>query len=114
MLHAGSASRLKQFDRIAVWILYLDLATTGTGFHLVAKMKSRLLQFSDEAWKIGNLQQHAIPPARLLRLSAGHWPRARCTWTAEQNLCVTERDARERGEVLLFEREPEESCLEPW
>jgi hypothetical protein len=34
-------SRLEQFDRIPVRILNLDLATTGTGFHLVAKMKFR-------------------------------------------------------------------------
>ena len=49
---ARSVSRLEQFDRISVRILDLDLATTGTGFDLIAKMKSRLLQFSDEAWKI--------------------------------------------------------------
>ena len=45
----GSASRLEQLDGISVRILDLDLATTGTGFHLVAKTKSRFLQVSDEA-----------------------------------------------------------------
>ena len=104
---AVSAGRLEQFDRIPVRILDLDLAAPGTGFHLVAKMKSRLLQFSDKGWKIGDFQHDAIPPAGLLLLSVRHWPRARCAGTAEQNLCVTKHDVRERGELLVFEREPE-------
>ena len=81
----------------------MDLAATGAGFHLVAKLKSCLLQFDHEGGKIGDLQHDAIPPARLLLLSVRHWPRARCAGTAKQNLCVTERDVRERGELLVFE-----------
>src|SRR6185436_11422089 len=70
-------------------------------------MQARLLQFSDKTWKIGDLQHHAIPPVRLLRLSVRHGPGARCAGTTEQNRCVTKRDVRERGELLVFEREPE-------
>src|SRR5690242_13394239 len=104
---AGSASRLEQFDWIPVGVLDLDLATTGAAFHLVTKLKSCLLQFSEEGGKIGDLQHDAIPSARLLLLSVRHWPRARCAGTAQQNLCVAERDVRERGKLLVFEREPE-------
>jgi hypothetical protein len=40
---AGSASRFKELDRIPVRILDLDLSTTATGFHLVAKVNAGLL-----------------------------------------------------------------------
>ena len=69
--------------------------------------ESRLLQFSNEAGKIRYLQHDAIPAARLLPPPIGHWPRARRARTAEQHLRVAERDVRERGELLVFQREPE-------
>src|SRR5215510_12328878 len=95
---AGSASWFEEFDGIPVRILYLDLSTTGTGLHLVAKVKPRLLQFSDEAWKIGDFEYHPIPPAGLLLLSIRHRSRARCAGTAQEKLRVTKGDAGERGE----------------
>ena len=81
------------------------------GLHLVAKMKSRLLQFSDIGWEIGDLQHDAIPPARFLLLSVRHWPRARCAGTTQQNLCITKRDVCERRELLVFERSLASDCI---
>src|SRR5262249_57181352 len=60
-----------------------------------------------EGRKIGNIQHHAVPPTRLLLLSVRHRSRARGAGTAEQNLRVAERNIRERGEMLVFQREPE-------
>src|SRR5262249_6629179 len=71
-----SASRFEELDGISVRILDLDLPTTRTGFHLVAKLKSGLLQFRDQIWQIGDLQDDPIPAARLLRFTVRHRPRA--------------------------------------
>src|SRR5262249_8362949 len=84
----------------------LDLTTTGTGFQLIAEMKSGLLQYSDDGGQIRNVQHHTIPPPWLLLLSVRHRPRARCAWTAEQNLPVAKRHARQRGEMLVLQLEP--------
>jgi hypothetical protein len=106
--YARSAGGLEQLDGIPVGILYLDLSTARTRFHLVAKAQSGLLlQFSDEAWKISDLQHHPVPAARLLLLSVRHRPRTRRARTAEQDLRAAKRDVPERRQVLVFEREPE-------
>src|SRR5580765_863761 len=70
-------------------------------------MKARLLQFRDKGWKIGDFQHDAVPPAGLLLTSVRHGPRPRGAGTAQENLRVTKHDVRERGELLMFEREPE-------
>ena len=101
------ASRLEELDGISVRILDLDLAPRGTALHLVAKAQSDLLQLRDEAGKIGHLQHHPIPAARLLRLSVRERPRAGCARAAEQKLRVAQRDIRKRRELLVSEREPE-------
>src|SRR5687767_6283576 len=88
---AASASRFKQLDGISVGILDLNLPTTGTGFHLVAKPKSCRPQFRDQPWQIGHSQDHSIPAAWLLLLSVRHRARAGRARTAEQDLRITER-----------------------
>ena len=52
-----SSSRLvaggfEQLDRVPVGILEVDLAPSGPCFHVVAELKSRLLQRADEARKV--------------------------------------------------------------
>ena len=58
---AGSASRFKWLYEVPVRTPDLDLSAAGTDFHLVAKAKFRLLQFSDKAWKIRDRQHHPVP-----------------------------------------------------
>jgi hypothetical protein len=68
-LYGGSAIGFEELDGIPVWILDLDLPSSRTGLHLVAKPQSSLLQFGDEPRQIGNVQDDPIPAARLLRLA---------------------------------------------
>src|SRR5439155_18607001 len=102
---AGSASRFEELDGIPVRILDLDLSATGTAFHFVAKTKSRLLQFVDEAPKIRDPQHHSIPATWLLLLSVRHRPRARCAGAAEQNLGVTEGYVGKGRKLLVLQFE---------
>src|SRR5262245_31598102 len=75
-------------------------------------MKSRLLQVGDAGWKIHDFQDYSIPAARLLPLALRHWTRPGGGRTAAQHLRVTKRDARKRGELLVFQLEPEVLCIE--
>ena len=72
-----------------------------TRFHVVAETKTRLLQFRNEARKILDLQHHAIPAARFLRLPVRHRPRPRRAGTAQQDLRVAKGDVGKRGEMLM-------------
>ena len=74
----GSASRLEQFDRIPVRIHDLDLATTRTCLHLVAKGDVSALEFGDARGEIDHPQHHTVPPTwRLMfAIRIGHDPDA--------------------------------------
>lgn len=96
-----------------VRIFDLNLPASRTGFHLVAKAKSRLLQIVDERRKIRDLEHHAIPASRLLLLSAGHWLRPGRPGAAQQDLRIANRRACKRGELLVSQREPELLRIEP-
>ena len=74
---AGSARWFEELDGIPVRIFDLDLTPARPALHVVAKTKSCLLQFLDEAWQIGDVQHHAIPAARFLLLSIRHRSRTR-------------------------------------
>ena len=107
MAIARSASRLEKLDRISIRILDLDLSTARPRLHLVAKSKSGLLEFGDEAWKIRDLQHDSIPAAWLLLLAIRHRPRAGRAGTTEQDLRVTEGDVRKCRQLLVLHCEPE-------
>ncbi len=66
--------RFKQLDRVSVPILNLNLTSTRTGFHVISKGDASVLQAGDATWEIGDTQHNAVPPARLLTLTARHWP----------------------------------------
>src|SRR5262249_41827592 len=103
----SSTSRFEQLDRIPVRIFDLDLSTSRTSLHLVATPRSGQLQFSDERWRVGNLQDDPIPAAGLLRLTVRHRPRARCARATQQNLLVTDRHPGKRRKLLVSQREAE-------
>ena len=101
------ACRLEQLDRIPVGILDLDLPAAGAGFHLVAKMQSGLLQFSDERREVSDPQNDTVPTAWHLLLSVGQWPRAGRARAAEENLRAAKGNAGERRKLLVLHRESE-------
>jgi hypothetical protein len=66
--------RFKQFERIAVRILNLNLASAGTGLHVISKDDAIMLQGGDTAGEIRDSQYDAVPPPGLLTLTARHRP----------------------------------------
>ena len=62
--------------------------------------------------KIGDLQDHAIPAAGLLRLSVRHGARARCSRTAQDELEVAARDLGECRRPLVIQLEAERLGVE--
>jgi hypothetical protein len=78
----GFLRRFEEFDRIAVGVFQLDLATERADLHLVAEAQSRLAKSSDERRKVDDLEHDSVPAAGLLRLAAGHRTRARSPRTA--------------------------------
>ena len=104
---AKLSRRLEQLDGVAVGILDLDLLAARSRLHVVPKMEAGLLQGLDERRKIVDPKHDAVPSAGFLLLAVRHRPRSRRLWAAEQNLRVAERDAGERGKLLVFEREAE-------
>ncbi|MEX2273101.1 MAG: hypothetical protein WD690_16640 [Vicinamibacterales bacterium] len=97
--------RLKQLDRIAVWILDLDLFAARTRLDVIPKTDVGSLQGLDERWKMVDPKHDTIPSAGFLLVAIRHRPRSRCSWTAEQDPGVAERDAGKCGKLLVFERE---------
>jgi hypothetical protein len=67
-------------------------------------MESGLPHGANTTRKIGDAKYYTIPPTRLLLLPVRHRPRSGCLRAAEQNLHVSERDARERRQLLMYER----------
>jgi hypothetical protein len=70
-------------------------------------MESCLLQRCDELRKIVDPKHHSVPSARFLSLAIRQGSRSRRLWAAQQELRVAERDAGERGELLVLESEAE-------
>jgi hypothetical protein len=97
-------SWLEKLDRVAIRVLQQDLPATRSGFHLIAKMKSRAFQTFDPRWKVGHFKDDPIPSARLLPKSAGHWPRTGRAWAAEDKLEMPSRNLREGGRPLVVKR----------
>src|SRR5688572_3841016 len=95
----------EELDRIAVGILDLDLPAARTGLHLITQPHPVFRQRVYEGRKISDAQDHSIPSAGFLRLTAGHGPRSRCAWPAEQQHVFPERDARERRKLLMLQLE---------
>jgi hypothetical protein len=75
-------------------------------------MEAGFLQGLDERGKIVDPKHDAVPSAGFLRLTVRHRPRSGRLRTAEQNLRIAERDARERGKLLMFDREAEVGRIE--
>ena len=75
-------------------------------------MNPGLLHGGNTAGKIGDAKNHAVPSTWFLLLPIRHRPRSGCPRAAEQNLRVAERDARERRQLLMFEREAQMSRIE--
>jgi hypothetical protein len=92
-----SLCALEQLDRIAIWILHLDLPADWAGFHLVAEMEAGLLHRGNTLRKIGDIKHHTVPPTRFLMLPIRHRPRSGGLGPAEQKMCVAERDTRDLG-----------------
>jgi hypothetical protein len=99
------SSWLEELDRIAVRIFQLNLLTARTDLHRVAERQSGLFQPVNLCGEIGDLKDDAVPSARLLMASIWHGPGARRLRSAEQQLQIAERDSRECGKLLMFQRE---------
>src|SRR5439155_17734594 len=86
----GTASvlpcRFEELERIAVWILELDLSAPGADFHLVPEMQSGLLQRVDTGGEIRDPKDDPIPTTRFLMTAVGQRARTRGPGPAEQNL----------------------------
>ena len=81
-------SWFEELDRVAMGSSK-RIASTRSGFHLVAKMETGRFQRLDARWKVGHFKDDPVPPARLLSKSAGHWPGPGCAWAAEDKLEMT-------------------------
>src|SRR5688500_2216282 len=99
------SSGLEELDGIAVGIFDLDLFAPGTALHLVPKAMSGFFQRLNERREIADPQHDPVRSARLLLLTVRQRPGARGLWAAQQNLRVAERHTRERGQLLVLERE---------
>ena len=111
--YANRLSRgLEQLDGIAIGIFDLDLLAARPRLHVVPKMETGSLQRLDERWKIVDPKHDAVPSAGFLRLTVRHRARSGCSRTAEQNLRIAERNARERRELLVYEHEAEVGRVE--
>ena len=106
-LNAQLSRGLEQLNRITIGIFDLDLLAARTLLHRVPKMEAGFLQTVNERWKVDHAKHDPVPSAWFLLLTVRHWPRSRRLRAAEQNLRVAERDACERGKLLVFEREAE-------
>src|SRR4030095_5586254 len=102
----------KQLNRIPVRVFDLDLSATRTHFHVVAKMKSRLLQPVDARWQIVYAQNDPVPAARLLTFPVGHRTRTGGAWATEEKSKRTERDIGKGRELLVLERESKKPGVE--
>jgi hypothetical protein len=96
---------LEQLDGVAVGIVDLDLFSAGPRFHVVSETETGGFQGLDQRREILDAKHDSIPTAGLLLLSIGHRPRSGCVRAAEQQVRVTERNARKRGKLLMHERE---------
>src|SRR5688572_11518011 len=101
------SSRFEELGRIPISIFQLDLSASRTDLHLIAKPHPDFLERVDPRSKIGHAQDHSIPPARLLGLTARHRTRSRCSRSTEQQYKPSERDTGECGELLMFQLEAE-------
>src|SRR6185312_2235422 len=72
----------KQLNRIAVWILQLDLLAARTGLHLVPEMQPSLFQRFNSSGQVFDLQNYSIPSTRLLLTTVRHGTRTRGSGTA--------------------------------
>ena len=71
----------KQLNRIAVWILQLDLLAAWTYFHLIPKMPSSLFQRFNSSLQVFDLQNYSISSTRLLLATIRHWTGTRGSGT---------------------------------
>src|ERR1044071_1021181 len=59
-------------DRVAVWIIDLDLLATGPALHGVAKLRAGAAQASDQLVEIVDVEHDPVPAPGLLALAIGH------------------------------------------
>ena len=75
-------------------------------------MEAGFLQSLDERGKVFHPKHNAVPAAGFLRLTVRHRPGPGRLRSAEQNLGFAERDARERRQLLMYERKAKMSRVE--
>jgi hypothetical protein len=107
-----SVRGLKQLNRIAIRIFQLDLFPTGPHLHPIAKMNPRVLQSLGQLWKIGHLEYHPVPSARLLRSTVGHEARTGGSGTTEDQFEMPDRNLTESWQRLLIYFEPKMLSVE--
>src|SRR5688572_3374001 len=104
---SSRSSGLKQFNRIAVGILYLDLLPAGACFHRVPESQACFLHPLDLCGKILHLKHHAIPTSWLLPPAIRHIARTRCAGAAENKLQAGGRNLSEGRQLLEIQLETE-------
>jgi hypothetical protein len=104
--------RLEQLDRIAVRVLQLDLFAPRSHVHLIPETEPGLLQRLDTSGKIRYSEDDSVPATGLLMTTVWERTGPRSSGAAEQNLKVIDRDAGERGQLLVFQSEPEVTSVE--
>src|SRR4051812_37103841 len=107
---AGAA--LVELDRVAVGILDLDLRASRTLFDRIAEARSGGLHLLNLRIETRDIDDDAVPPARLLPAAVRHRPRAGAAGAAQDELQRATRDHRECGAGLVFELEVEDLGVE--
>src|SRR4051812_552248 len=90
----------EQFDGIAVRVFNLHLTATRTDLHLVTERYARVLEAGNTCGQVVHLQDDPVPSTWLLGLPIWHLPRSRRSRPAQEEVRPSQRDIRERGQLL--------------
>jgi hypothetical protein len=100
---SGTRRRLEQFEGIPVRIFDLDLTAPWTNLHLVAERHPGLLQAADARRKIDHPQHDAVPPTWCSMVAVRQRARARCSGTAQKDICIAQRNVGKRRKLLVLQ-----------
>src|SRR5215831_10251680 len=102
---SSMASRLEQFNRIAVGIFNLNLFAARAHLHFISETQTRVFQLSNARRQILHLKKHTVPSAGLLLTAIGHWPGPGGARTAQDQLEAANGNLAECGQVLHVQME---------